>query len=201
MKLSQFTAEQLEKIRYHARTDLFFLGHDIFEKRFTEFTHRKVCDFFVVKNPSFKTFRGFAQQYTLPHDRLLILPRKSYKSTIKVLDNVQWQICWPDIRIIALTATKRLATAFIDEFQSYFVVKDGIREDHRVVGGEPTFFQQLFPEFSITQNELSVEFISPARKTYFKEPTIGALSMESAGAGSIPGAACSTTCEPGMPRA
>lgn len=183
MRISQFTEEQLAKIKKRCRTDLYFLGKEVFGKRYTEFTHRSVCDFFVKKDPSFKTFREFAQSYSGPHDRLLLLPRKSYKSTTKVIDNVQWQICWPDIRIIVLTAVNRLASAFMDEFLSYFIVKKGKREGELVVGGEPTFFHQLFPEFAIAPNEVSSEFISPARKEYSKEPTIGALSMEQAGAG------------------
>src|ERR1035437_6861685 len=76
----------------------------------------------------------------------------------------------------------------MDEFQSYFVVKGGTRDGEygptsRVVGGDPTLFQRMFPEFCIVEKECSSEFISPARGKYSKEPTIGALSMEQAGAG------------------
>ena len=184
-KKSDFTPEQLDKLRHKCRTDLFFLGRDILDKRFTEFTHRSVTDFFVKKDPSFETFREFAEQYELQKDRLLLLPRKSYKSTIKVLDNVQYTLCWPDISILVITAANKLATSFVGEYQNYFVVRKSERDEQGVLsGGEPTFFQELLWDFCITESETKKgEFISPARKVFSKEPTIGALSVEQSGSG------------------
>lgn len=186
MNISEFTPSQIEGIRQRCKTDLWFLAKDVLGKNLQEFTHRQVINFFVQKDPSFATFREFADQYTFQKDRLLLLPRKSYKSTLKVIDNLQWLLCFPDITIITLTAANKLASSFVQEFQNYFVVKGATRDKAgKMSGGEPTFFQQLFPEFCITEKESvkAGEFTSPARKVFSKEPTIGSLSIEQSGSG------------------
>ena len=176
-----------DKLKMRCKTDLFFLGHDVLEKRFTERTHRAMCDFYVKKDPSYETFRHFADAYEGPKDRLQLVPRKAYKSTIKVIDNIQWHICWPDVSIMCMTATNGLASSFVSEFQSYLIVYKGERNPKtgRIEGGSPTLFQELFPEFCITEKEsyLGGAFTSPARKRFSKEPTIGAISIQQSGSG------------------
>lgn len=194
MRRKDFTPAQIEKVKDQCRRDLFFLAKDVMGKNFTEYTHRAVCDFFVKKDPSFATFREFSDNYKGAKDRLLLLPRKGYKSTAKIIDNIQWLLCWPDISILTLTAERGLAKAFIDEFQHYFVVKKAERDTEKKTerfpwgelrGGDPNIFQELFLEFCITDKESSTsgEFESPARKNFTKEPTVGALSIQSSGSG------------------
>lgn len=185
-KAHAFTPEQIAKMRYRAQTDLFYLATKILGRdRYREFPHQAVCDFFVKKDPSFPSFRAFSESYTKTHDHLMLLPRKSYKSTTKVIDNVQWLICFPEIRMTVVTAVNNLAEAFKAEFRQYFVVKGGMRDKatNTVIEGKPTIFQQLFPEFAITEDECRSEFVSPARKEFSKDPTIEAFSMEKAGSG------------------
>lgn len=187
MKLRDLNSEEIEKLRYRAKTDLFFLAHDVLEKeRMMEGTHRAMCEFFVHKSP-LRTFKEFADGYQGPKDRLILVPRKAFKSTIKIIDNLQWNLCFPDISILTLTATRDLATAFVEEFQQYFIIKGSERNrDGLIKGGSPTIFQELFREFCITEKEATTssgKFISPARKTFSKEPTIGALSIGSSGSG------------------
>jgi hypothetical protein len=188
MRRGSFTTEQLDKMIRLCRTDLFFLAKDVMNKTFTEFTHRSVCDFYVKKNPYvYPTFREFADAYEGPKDRLMLLSRKGYKSTAKIIDNVQWVICWPDISILTLTAEKGLARAFVEEFQHYFIVKRAERnpETKNLEGGDPNIFQELFLEHCITEKEAtsSGNYETPARKKFTKEPTIGALSIQSSGSG------------------
>src|SRR5258706_6944848 len=201
MRRKDFTPEQIEKVKDQCRRDLFFLGKEVIVpcrwpggRTFSNFTQKPVCEFYVKKDPSCKTFRQFSDQYKGPKDRLMLLPRKGWKSTIKVIDDIQWLLCWPDISILTMTAERGLAKSFIDEFQQYFIVKRSERNTERktkdfplgvLEGGDPNIFQELFLEFCITEKESSVkgEFLSPARKIFSKEPTIGALSIQQSGSG------------------
>lgn len=187
MKLSDFTDEQVQRLKHKCKTDLFFLGKEVLNKDFVEGTHRAMCDFYVQKDPTFKRFKEFALQYPGCRDRIQLVPRETYKSSIKVIDNLQWIITWPEIRILTVTATQDLSTAFIDELSTYFTVRGkGQRNPDTglVEGGRPTFFQQLFPEHCMTETEgSSGEYWTPARsrlpqELLFKDPTAGVLSME-----------------------
>lgn len=191
-EFSNLSRSKVDELKFRCKTDLFFLAKEVLTikgepTRFTENTHRAMCEFYVKKDPSFKTFRAFAEQYQGPKDRLQLVPRKAYKSTIKVIDNLQWHLCWPDISVLVMTAANDLASAFVEEFQSYLIVKGAERNPvtKKLEGGEQTLFQELFPEFCITQKESSKggDFISPARKNFSKEPTIGALSIQQSGSG------------------
>src|SRR5258708_44814 len=122
---------------------------------------------FVQKDPS----KSIPQQDRIK-ERLLLYPRGSYKSTLNICDCVQWIICFPDIRILVLTGADDLATAFVDELKDYFVLD-----------GEPTIFQELFPELCIEakQKGNQGEFWAPvgptARMRKTKEPTVFASSI------------------------
>jgi hypothetical protein len=186
------TEEQRAKLRYKCQTDLFFLGKDVLKKDFTEYTHKPMCEFYVQKDPSFKTFKKFALAYKGSHDRIQLVQRNSYKSSIKVIDNVQWIINWPEIRILTCTADKDLSAAFIDEMIRYFTVQGKAErnpETGLLEGGNPTAFQELFPEHCITESEARAgEFETPARRfipkeLIFKEPTAGTLSMDASSSG------------------
>lgn len=185
MKVSQFTPEQIEKIKFSCQTDLFFLGKEVLGKDFVESPHRAMCDFYVKKNPKVR-FKEFGMTYGGSRDRIQLVPRETYKSSIKVVDNTQWLICYPEIRILTVTAAIDLANSFIDEFTRYFTVRGKAERNpatNLVVNGRPTFFQELFPEHCVTETEANTgEFTSPARKSLpanliFKEPTAGTLSM------------------------
>ncbi len=158
------TPEEREKLRARCRGDLFFLGRDILGKDLYEQPHRLMCDFFVHKGGA-SALKDLAD----PNEGLELTPRGSFKSTLNAIDCVQWIICFPDIRILVLTAEKSLGLSFVDEIRNYFVVQpEG-----------PTPFQELFPEFCIDAGERvsSLEFTTPARRTYRKEPTVWANSI------------------------
>jgi predicted phage terminase large subunit-like protein len=138
-------------LRFMCRTNLLFLGREIFNKDFTFFTHAPICNFFVQKDPSKKI-----EEQDLVKERLLLYPRGSFKSTIDVIDCVQWFINLPNVRILVLTAETGLATAFIGELKNYFLVPDQ---------GDVTNFQKLFPEWTLTSKTTGNEdeFICPCR--------------------------------------
>lgn len=86
-------------LQFMCRTNLLFLGREVFNKAFTFFTHAPICNFFVQKDPS--------KPHYLQDDikeRLLLYPRGSFKSTLDIIDCVQWMINFPDIRILILAA-------------------------------------------------------------------------------------------------
>lgn len=144
-----------------------------------------MCDFYPIKNPEVH-FKEFGHFYEGPHDRMQLIPRKTYKSSIKVVEDVQWIICFPEIRILTVTAEIGLATAFNGELTTYFTVRGKAErnpETNLLEGGRPNEFQQLFPEHCISESEATAhEYTTPARASLppgliFKEPTAGTLSM------------------------
>jgi predicted phage terminase large subunit-like protein len=138
-------------LQFMCRTNLLFLGREVFNKAFTFFTHAPICNFFVQKDPS--------KPHYLQDDikeRLLLYPRGSFKSTIDIIDCAQWLINFPDIRILILAAESGLAVSFIGELKNYFFVPKA---------AEPTNFQKLFPEWVISSRTEGAEdqFICPCR--------------------------------------
>jgi len=138
-------------LQFMCRTNLLFLGREVFNKAFTFFTHAPVCNFFVQKDPS----KPYYEQDIIK-ERLLLYPRGSFKSTIDVIDCVQWLINFPDIRILILAAESSLAVSFIGEMKNYYFVPKA---------AEPTNFQKLFPEWVITSKTEGAEdqFFCPCR--------------------------------------
>ena len=97
------TAEEafndLMKYRFLSQTNLFFLCHllELYNNT-TINTHEEICNsFFVQKDPTFITFDHFADQYTDLKQRVLLVPRGGFKSSIDMADCIQWIICFPAI--------------------------------------------------------------------------------------------------------
>lgn len=167
--------EQWIGLRRRAQTDLFFLGTKVLGKPWVEQPHREMCEHFVHKNPDLP----FYEQDALK-ERLLMEPRGSFKSTVDIVDAVQWTICFPDVRILVLTAADDLSTAFVDEYKNYFIFPEG---------ADPTQFQKLFPDFRVApgrEKGPEGEFVCPARTRFRKEPTIWSASILS----TLPGWHC-----------
>jgi predicted phage terminase large subunit-like protein len=159
---------EAELVRFVCQTNLLFLGREVFNKLFTFFTHARLCNFFVQKNPDI----GIDEQDD-KKNRLLMYPRGGFKSTLDVIDCVQWIICFPDVRILVLTATKDLAKAFIEEIKNYFLI---------VEEAAPTTMQQLFEKFCVLERSdgLAGRFICPCRTQGVekkKEPTAWSASI------------------------
>lgn len=162
---------------FFCRTNLMFLGREVFNKLFTFSTHARICNFFVQKNPSLAL-----DEQDDTKKRLLLFPRGGFKSTIDLIDCVQWIINFPDVRILVVTAESGLATAFIGELKNYFVVS---------LGATPTNFQTLFPTFTVPKKSDGPEdqFVCPCRTSgdeKKKEPTAWAASILS----NLPGWHC-----------
>lgn len=186
------SAEEFIRYRFLAQTNLFYLCH-LLEKydRTTRTAHEVVCNsFFVQKNPTFLTFKQFADKnnYTDLKRRMLLTPRGGFKSSIDIADSVQWIICFPWITILILTGVYQLAQDFLGELRQHFTLDEiGDKKFPRKIMHQETgewtesMFQVLFPEHCIGPNEgNSLSFRSPAAAGGPKEPTVRAASIEQA---------------------
>ena len=121
---------------------------------------------FVQKDPS----KPLNQQSHVK-TRLLLWPRGGAKSTFDHVDTVQWILCFPDIRILYLTAEKSLAEGFVGEIKGHFYIKE-----------DPSWMNLFWPEFCVEEDKAGAmnTFTCPvyaAKKTGRKEPTVYASSV------------------------
>jgi phage terminase large subunit-like protein len=169
----------------------------------THNTHEEICnEFFVQKDPAnFATFEAFALDCDIKKmlkERLLLVPRGGFKSSINMADCVQWVTCFPEITIAVLTGKLDLAEDFVGEIKAHFTLdenfeKGGSYQKHRprliknkLTGKLTTsMFQVLFPEHCVKPDEgKCTEFQTPACVAGDKEPTIRATGIEQTLAGS-----------------
>src|SRR5260370_4889939 len=166
-------------LRIFCRTHLLFLGREVFNNLFHFYTHARICNFCVQKNPEL----GIDEQEPGElKERLLLFPRGGFKSTVDIVDCVQWIINWPDVRILILAAADDLASAFIGELKNYFTTN---------IGADPTIFQSLFPQWTVSKKSdgPANKFICPCRTPgddEKKEPTAWSSSILS----NLPGWHC-----------
>lgn len=167
-------------LRDKARKDLFWLGTAVLGKNWLEVPHRSMCDFWVKKNFDGVYYEGYTLQdvhnaiarQDETHERIQLCPRGSYKTTIDGVDDVQWLLNVPDIRILNLTGESTLGDAMLREVKNYF---------YQPKDADPTFFQQLFPEYIITgeQGDNTSPLTCPARKHFQREPSMWVNSITS----------------------
>lgn len=185
----------LLRYRFLAQTNLYFLCHLLETYNQTTLnTHEDICNkFFVQKDPTFVTFEKFANQYTDLKQRLLLVPRGGFKSSLNMADCVQWIICHPEITIMILTGVFKLASDFVGEVKAHFTQEEtkevlkgkivyGPRQIMDRITGEwsDSLFQVMFPEHCLPPTEgNSLEFQTPAGG-HDKEPTLRAASIEQA---------------------
>ena len=158
--------------------------------------HRQMCDFFVPKDPS----KSMEEQSPI-RERLLLMPRFGWKTTIDALDAVNWILCFPLITIAVQTGDGSLADSIVGLVKSYFVVPGWTGErdiDNQPIWNErawPSKLQRLFPEHCVTsmgkEKGAADYFVTPARTDrrinpsteHIKDPTIYAMSIESNNSG------------------
>lgn len=152
-------------MRLECQTDVLFLGRVLGYDRIVDRVHRPVAELCVQKNPALPIEQQAEKKQSLNLD-----PRGTFKSTFSIIDSVQWIICFPNIRICKLTATKPLAAAIAEEIRDHFV---------KAADAEPTDFQLLFPEFCISPKEKRAgEYTAPNRTRNWRERTVMSFSIE-----------------------
>lgn len=155
-------------------------------------THEEICNkFFVNKDPAnYSNFEKFAVAYSDLKDRMLLVPRGGFKSSIDMADCVQYIICWPEVTILILTGIEKLAIDFVGEVRQHFELEEcgtnakgksiyGPRklQDKESGNWSESVFQVLFPEHCVVPGGLASEFQTPAGGDD-KEPTLRAASIE-----------------------
>lgn len=196
-QLTSETGKEMLTLRFLSQTNLFFLCHLLEQyNESTVQTHEDICNaHFARKDPTFVTFRQFADQYTDLKKTMLLVPRGGFKSSLDIADCVQWIICFPAITILILTGVYKLAGDFVGELRQHFTLEEngvpdaktgksqfGTRQLADKDTGEwsDSMFQVLFPEHCISPGEGSqFEFETPAGGIE-KEPTVRAASIEQA---------------------
>jgi phage terminase large subunit-like protein len=196
----------LKRARFMAQTDLFFLCKllelykDMSDQEYNWIdgtvhnTHEEICnEFFVRKNPTYKTFKEFSsiKNYIDKKERLLLVPRGGFKSTMNMADCVQWVLSFPEITILVLSGVLSLANKFVGEIKGHFTLEEGgadfaglfVEKKNfcpRTMGdGTPFLFQALFAEHCIPLDDgKASEFQTPAVSNRQKEPTVFSASIE-----------------------
>src|SRR5882762_10285096 len=120
----EFTEEDVKDVlryRFMAQTNLFFLCKLLVKYNETTIkTHEEICNkFFISKDPTV-SFRTFADAYPGHKEGLLMTPRGGFKSSLDIADCVQYVLCFPEITILIMTATLKLASMFIGELKDHF---------------------------------------------------------------------------------
>ena len=192
----------IARYRFLAQTNLFALCKllekykDVSDKEYVwkdgtlHTVHESLCnEFFVRKDPTYKTFKEFATQYIDKKERLLLVPRGGFKSSIDMADCVQWIISFPEVTILVLTGVLDLAKDFVGEIKGHFELEE-TAQSNDIYGkknlrprtfndGTPSWFQILFAEHCVAQEEgKAYEFQTPACSFPDKECTVFAGSIE-----------------------
>ncbi len=191
------------RARFLAQTNLFFLCRLLGYKDMSSAdyvwtdgtihnTHEEVCnDFFVRKDPTKKNFKEFAQSYIEQKERLLLVPRGGFKSTMNMADTIQYIISYPEVTVLVLSGVLKLADKFIGEIKGHFTLEEGDTEYANLIVPKKNFrpkmlddntfsmFQVIFPEHCIPVDDgKASEFQTPAVSTKGKEPTVFSASIE-----------------------
>jgi phage terminase large subunit-like protein len=198
------TAILVRRARFLAQTNLFFLCHLLEKYRDTSLktytwidgsvhnTHEEICnEFFVRKDPTKSSFKQFAKDYIDKKERLLLVPRGGFKSSMDMADTIQYIICFPEVTIMILTGVLDLAKDFVKEIKGHFTLEDGEMEQEnlfqtkkaikpkQMADGSYNLFQVLFPEHCIPAEEgKSCEYQTPAVSMVEKECTVFAASID-----------------------
>jgi len=167
--------------RVRMQTDLFFLAKwGLGYHRITEEWHQPVADVFVRKtpprpgeDPAAALERQLTEAARFRRRRILLLPRKTYKTTFNICDSTQWVINFPDVAIMVMCASNSpdspLADAFVAECASHFYCP---------ISSPRTAFHICFPEHVITKLPKAGEFYTPARQKFRRDPTLKGVSIE-----------------------
>jgi hypothetical protein len=159
-----------DELCWRAQTDLlwlakFMLGYTLIDEE----DHREMFEMFVKKDPG----KPIEEQDTEYKVRVILMPRRTYKTTANIADTVQWILCFPEVAVMAMTASNSpdspLADAFVMECAMHFYHAEGtpLKPLH-----------QCFPEHVLHKLPKAGEFTTPARQNYRRDPTVKGVSIE-----------------------
>lgn len=160
--------EQIAALRYKAKTDLYWLATEILEnKDFIWRIHKPMCDLFVQKKPGL----SIAEQDSVK-ERMLLVSRGHFKTTVDEADIIQWILVFPNIRILIMSGKAEIVEGMIKNIKGHFQNNPKLR----------ALFPELCPPIDKEFGNLT-QFTTPGRTKQFREPTVMATAGESVKAG------------------
>src|ERR1700761_114892 len=157
-----------EELRHRCRTDHMFLAPLLGYTKFHPIIHGPAADLYVKKNPHLP----IEEQHEIKN-RMHLDPRHTYKTTMGIVDTVQWIICFPNITIMNETATLPLANA---------LTSTQARKFYKSKTAQPTMFQILFPEW-IVDKEPDGTYRAPCQTEHTVEETLMSTSVRASQSG------------------
>jgi len=135
-----------------------------------EDTHGRIAKFYVQKDKT----KALADQDKDIKTRGLLWPRGGIKSTLTIVEAVQWILNFPHIRICFITATDPLAFGLVEELKAHFVLREET----------PTLMNLFFPEWCVSDEDFVASQGYRCPKWYNKNPgtkrkesTVNAISI------------------------
>lgn len=177
--------------RWKARTDLFYLAHDILGYNLIDpHVHAPIINsvqkFPVPTRLQFEAndryvngkwiYRPLVEKYDLPGSRrvLILDPRSGLKTTINAISHtIQWILNYPDVRILITQATAERAEDILSEIKSKFQDNELLR----------LLFPEHCPQKKIYEWGTKAQFSTEARTHKWKESTVQTSSIDKGSAG------------------
>lgn len=162
------TSDQIAKMRYRAKSDLYWLSTEILDnKDFIPRVHGPMCALFVQKKPGL----SLAQQDT-QKERLLLASRGHFKTTVDEADIIQWILLEPNVRVLILSGKEDIVLGMVKNIKEHFQLNPKLRA--------------LFPELCPPEGKEfgnQTSFTIPGRTKRMREPTVLATAGQSVKAG------------------
>jgi predicted phage terminase large subunit-like protein len=171
--VAALSQQAIADCRRQLQTDLWALLHVLYplpDYYWSASVHKPICGFFVQKNPD----KSLAAQDVIKQ-RLYLDPRNHFKTTLDIIDAVQWILCFPSIRILIGSGTRDNAEKMLGAIKSHFKYNETIRY----------FFPELCPPARKVEDFGTQDaFTCPGRKAKsLREPTCSIASPDSTVAG------------------
>lgn len=171
---TQATTADVDAVRRDLQTDLWALANVLYPPPlycWSEQVHRVVCEkFFVKKDPAIALSDQDSRK-----KRLFLDPRNHFKTTLDIVDIVQWILCFPNVRILIASGTRDNAIKMLKAAKAHFQFNETLRF--------------LFPAHCPSMGKADDfgtqdSFTCPARtERSLREPTVSVASPDSTVAG------------------
>jgi hypothetical protein len=114
--VAALSQQAIADCRRQLQTDLWALLHVLYplpDYYWSASVHKPICGFFVQKNPE----KSLATQDVIKQ-RLYLDPRNHFKTTLDIIDAVQWILCFPSVRILIGSGTRDNAEKMLGAIKS-----------------------------------------------------------------------------------
>lgn len=154
------------------KRDLWFLASTVMSRVYPDLVerlHQPMCDFFVHKDPK----KDWLVQDCQLKKRLLLLPRGHFKTTLNLIDTIQWMLVIPNITICLFSGTEPLTARMVDEIKQHFLMNGEFRD----------LYRQWLPQKAVSSFGEKGQFTLPCRGQIRREPTLSVTTLKSTRAG------------------